>query len=33
MQVQVDPAKGGASAKLTVTWHDEHGKVLHTTTK
>jgi len=33
MQVQVDPAKGGASAKLIVTWHDEHGKVLHTTTK
>ena len=33
MQVQVDPAKGGVSAKLTVTWHDEHGKVLHTTTK
>ena len=33
MQVQVDPAKGGASAKLTVTWHDEHGKVLHTTIK
>ena len=33
MLVQVNPAKGGASAKLTVTWHDEHGKVLHTTTK
>jgi hypothetical protein len=31
--VQVNPAKGGAPAKLIVTWHDEHGKVLHTTTK
>ena len=33
MQVQVDPAKGDTPAKLTVTWHDEHGKVLHTTIK
>ena len=33
MHVQVNPAKGGASAKLIVTWHDEHGKVLHTTSK
>ena len=33
MQVQVDPAQGEASAKLTITWYDENGKVLHTTSK
>ena len=33
MHIQVDPAKAAAPAKLTVTWHDEHGKVLHATSK
>ena len=33
MHVQVNPAKGDAPAMLIVTWHDEHGKVLHSTTK
>jgi alkaline phosphatase D len=33
MHAQVDPAKNGVPAKLTITWHDEHGKVLHRTVK
>jgi alkaline phosphatase/alkaline phosphatase D len=33
MHIQVDPAKAAVPAKLTVTWHDEHGKVLHATSK
>lgn len=30
--VEVKP-EGDQDAKLTVTWHDEHGKILHTTEK
>ena len=33
MHIQVEPAKAAVPAKLTVTWHDEHGKVLHATSK
>jgi len=33
MHVQVNPSKGDSSAKLIITWHDEHGKVLHRTSK
>ncbi|MFK5923634.1 MAG: alkaline phosphatase D family protein [Verrucomicrobiota bacterium] len=32
LMVEVQP-EGKADAKLKVTWHDEHGEVLHTTKK
>jgi len=32
LMVEVKP-EGDADAKLKVTWHDEHGEVLHTTEK
>ena len=33
MTVEANPEKGEAAAKLTITWHDEHGELLHKTEK
>jgi len=32
LMVEVKP-EGESNAKLTLTWHDEHGEILHTTVK